>query len=70
MDQFELTYQDRKQPLWLKLKAHFEDRLADARRQNDRLHPEYETALLRGEIKCLKALIAMDADRPMTGQQE
>jgi hypothetical protein len=67
---FALTEDDRHSPLWMRLKAHFEDSLADARRSNDRPFSERETATLRGEIMCLKKLIRLDADRPeMTGSE-
>lgn len=62
--QFELTEGDKSSGLWLRLKQHFADRLAAARLRNDGILSEAETALLRGEIKCLKALTALDADRP------
>jgi hypothetical protein len=43
------------------------DRLSDARRRNDKALSEHETAALRGEIYCLKKLMALGDDRPMTG---
>jgi hypothetical protein len=67
---FQLTEHDKAQGLWLRLKAHFEDRLADARHRNDRVQSEHETASLRGEIRCLKQLIRLGADRPMTGEDD
>jgi hypothetical protein len=54
----------------VRLKAHLEDQLANARHRNDRVQSEPETAVLRGEIRCLKQLIRLDADRPMTGEDE
>jgi hypothetical protein len=51
--------------LWLRLSAHLEDRLAACRVKNDRDMPEEETAALRGEIKTLKGLIALGAERPV-----
>lgn len=67
---FSLTENDKHSGLWLRLKIHLESRLADARVRNDALQPESETAALRGEIKCLKHLIRLDADRPVTGDEE
>jgi hypothetical protein len=67
VDPFELSEHDKAQGLWLRLKAHLESRLAIARMRNDAAQSEPETAMLRGEIRALKRLIALDADRPMTG---
>jgi hypothetical protein len=64
---FQLTEHDKAQGLWLRLAAHLADRLADARLRNDAALSEPETAALRGEIRCLKRLLALGADRPMTG---
>lgn len=68
MNDFQLTEHDKAQGLWVRLKAHLEDRLADARKRNDTLLAEYETAMLRGEIRCLKRIIALGDDRPVTGE--
>jgi hypothetical protein len=63
---FTLTENDKASALWLRLKAHFEERLAAARLRNDYLaQSERDTAALRGEILTLKRLIALDADRPV-----
>lgn len=70
MTTFELSDNDRAQGLWLRLRAHLEDRLTDARRRNDAVQPEPETAALRGEIRTLKRLIALGNDRPVTGDEE
>jgi hypothetical protein len=67
---FSLTENDKHTSLWLRLKLHLESRLADARVRNDAPLTEPETAALRGEIKCLKHLIRLDAVRPMTGDEE
>jgi hypothetical protein len=66
---FELTEHDKTSSLWMRLKAHLEGRLAVARIRNDAVLPEPETSALRGEIKTLKALIKLDAARPiLTGE--
>lgn len=73
---FELTLNDKASSLWLRLSAHLDDRLADARRRNDGglggcSLSENETATLRGEIRCLKKLIALGDDRPvLTGNEQ
>ncbi len=65
MDDFRLTESDKASGLWLRLRAHFDDRLAAARMRNDdpTLDPA-ATAAIRGEIKVLKLLIRLDAERP------
>ena len=70
MIDFELTEHDKVQGLWLRLRAHLEDRLAAARVRNDGALFESETASLRGEIKTLKRIIALGDDRPMTGDEQ
>jgi hypothetical protein len=67
---FELTQHDKAQGLWLRLCAHFEGRLAEARMRNDKPLSKLETASLRGEIRCLKALIRLGEDRPMTTDED
>lgn len=65
MTDFELSDLEKHQTLWFRIKTHLEDRLADARRRNDASLSEADTAALRGEIKCLKRLIALGDDRPL-----
>lgn len=68
---FILTENDKAQGLWLRLKAHLENRLAMARVRNDAALTEFETASLRGEITSLKRLLALGEDRPiLTGDEE
>ncbi len=64
MTDFTLSEHDKAQGLWLRLKEHLLDRLLDARKRNDGMMSDYETASLRGEIKCLKRIIALGDDRP------
>lgn len=60
--QFLLDSHERTTGLWLKLKGHLEARLQRARVRNDgNLSPD-ETALVRGEIKALKGLLALGSD--------
>jgi hypothetical protein len=72
IDDFHLTAHDKAQPLWHRFKNHMLDRLVDARQRND--HPllsETETAVLRGEIRCLRKLIALGDDPPiLTGDDD
>lgn len=71
MTDFHLSDQDKAQPLWLRLKAHLEDRLAIMRARNDVVQPEDQTAANRGEIKTLKGLIALGDARPVvTGNED
>ena len=59
---FELSPGERHSPLWIKLVEHFNVRLSTLREQNDQRLSAEETALLRGEINCLKALIRLGDD--------
>lgn len=62
---FLLSPQERNSALWLKLRAHFKDKLALARGKNDGMQNDATvTAALRGDIRTLKAIIALDADAP------
>ena len=70
MIDFSLSAHDKSQGLWLRLQTHLEDRLASARRRNDAPLSEHETASLRGEIVTLKRILALGADRPMTGDDQ
>ena len=67
MIDFDLSDNDRAQPVWVRLAAHLEDRLSDARKRNDAQLSVEDTATLRGEIRCLKKILSLGADRPMTG---
>lgn len=51
---------ERKSELWLKLKKHYEERLAQMRRKNDNDLNERDTAELRGRIKEIKELLDME----------
>jgi hypothetical protein len=63
--EFTLTEPDKAQGLWLRLREHLADRLADARKRNDGPLDPHETASLRGEIRTLKRIIALGDDRPV-----
>lgn len=65
---FELSEGEKAHPLWLRLKAHMEMRLAQCRAKNDDTTlTEAETQTLRGQIRTLKGIIALGDDRPLTG---
>lgn len=71
MADFTLSDNDKAQSLWVRLKAHLEERLAAVRKRNDNPLTESETAVLRGEIRTLKHIIALGDDRPiLTGDEE
>ena len=59
-----LTPADRNSPLWHRLKAHYEARLATLRSQNDNDKDEAETAKLRGQIGEVKKLLSLGEDKP------
>lgn len=65
---FALTGGERRHPLWMKLKAHFELRLKAKLSELAQDHSETETANLRGQIKFLKAAIALGDDQPQITQ--
>lgn len=69
MIEFQLSDYDKSTLLWARLKVHLEERLTEARRRNDAPLTEQETAMLRGEIKSLRRLLALGEDRPpLTGE--
>jgi hypothetical protein len=73
MTDFALTANDKASSLWLRLRAHLEERLSAARMVNDNASlSEQDTAALRGRIRLLKSLIALGDDRPVitTGNGE
>lgn len=65
---FELSDGERRNQLWLKLKAHFEESLRVLRCKNDELLSADETAAIRGQIKCLRGIIRLGDDPPLTDQ--
>lgn len=70
-DEFSLTEPDKHSSLWLRLKSTLLDQLDRARKRNDDpALSEQGTAALRGQIRCLKQIIALGDDRPMTGDVE
>lgn len=63
---FKLTAAERASPLWNRVRAQLESRLASQRRKNDLPQGADETALLRGEISCLKSILDFGVDPPPT----
>ena len=66
MTDFELTAAEKSHPLWVRIKAHLETRLAAARQRNDdhQMGPT-DTAVLRGRIACFKSIISLGDDKPL-----
>jgi hypothetical protein len=64
MNDFQLSETDKASGLWLRLKEHFEERIAAARQRNDNIQSDADTAALRGEIRALKRLVRLGEDRP------
>lgn len=66
-DKFELSAGEKISPLWLRLTAYLEDQLKLQRARNDANQSEFDTAIIRGDIKRLKAMLALgNDDRPQT----
>jgi len=63
---FTLEQSERNSPLWAKLAAHFEERLATTRNRNDSDHDEAATAKLRGRIAELRYTLSLGADKTPT----
>ena len=61
-----LTFQEANEPLWIKLKEHFQGELADIQLKNEALNVDVvQTAAHRANIRLLKKIIDMDsAARP------
>jgi len=56
---------ERSGAVWMKLKAHYELRLAHLRLKNEgNLTPE-QTQRIRGQIEEVKALLSLGTDRPV-----
>ena len=68
---FELSDADRYSATWMRLKAHLQTELQALRERNDAPQPEQDTAMLRGQIRSLKRIIALGDDRPIvTGDED
>lgn len=58
--QFFLTEHEKKNPVWIKLVEHWNERLLSLRKQNDSEKPEASTAKLRGQIAEVKAMLELN----------
>lgn len=56
---------ERSNPVWVKLREHFERRLDIERKKNDSVTLDAEqTAFMRGKIAALKELLGLDREGP------
>lgn len=62
-ERFSLNDLEARTPLWMRMRGHMEQRLAELRAQNDTPLDDRKTAELRGRIAMLKELLA--ADKPL-----
>lgn len=59
-EQFRLTDAEKTSSVWLKLKAHLDEKLKEKRGKNDDLALDpIKTAAVRGHIECLKGLLSL-----------
>ena len=58
-----ISKQDRLTPLWRELEAHYTERLASLRAQNDAMQTPEQTARLRGQIMEIKAFLDLATER-------
>lgn len=61
-DRFQLTDTEKSSALWLRLKTHYEKRLASLRSANDDPATEEETARRRGRIHEVKLILSLDTN--------
>lgn len=57
-------------PVWMKVKKHLEARLTELRAKNDGNLDERKTALLRGRIKAIKDVLALDTAPAVSADDE
>lgn len=60
---FTLSEHERQSALWLKLKAHLDERLALLRARNDKPRDEAKSNLLRGQLAELKHLLSLNEEK-------
>lgn len=66
---FALTEADKHSSLWVRLVEHFNTKLFELRGQNDGDLTESQTAIIRGQIKNLKGLLALGEIPPSDGER-
>ncbi len=64
-ESFSLTDIERRQQLWLKLKKHFEQRVADLHGKLEGEQTEHQTAALRGQIRAFKEVLRLGDEPPL-----
>lgn len=65
MTSFTLTKQERYDPLWKRIREHYETRLSELRLQNDARMSEAERSELLGRIAEVKRALAFEKDAPV-----
>ena len=65
-----LNHQDKTSGTWLRLKEHYEARLAILRAKNDGDLTDLQTAALRGEIRMVKQFIELGEDLPQVAADD
>lgn len=61
---FYLSPSERNNPLWVRLKGHLEQKLCEARGKLEGDQTEQQTAICRGRILALKAILALGDELP------
>jgi hypothetical protein len=61
MNEFRLTGADIANPLWIKLRKHFDDRIQKHREDNDATKTPEATEKLRGRISELKQILKLES---------
>lgn len=61
---------DRQSAVWLKLKKYLEAELASLRAKNDGNLDEIKTATLRGHIRRVKSILALENDAPPASEED
>lgn len=64
---FSLSESEKRHPLWIKLANHLKAKLSELRSRNDGPLDADETAKLRGQIQCLRGLLALGDEPPTDG---
>lgn len=66
MTEFTITPQERStNPLWVRLMRHLEEKRAELRSKNDGPLDPIQTAEIRGQIREISRLLALNEDKPI-----